>query len=55
MIDKLNEEINKFLSSFLNIEEKKLNQIQNKFSSSITDDLTKGHVTTNVCRIGASN
>ena len=55
MIDKLNEEINKFLSSFLNIEEKKLNQIQNKFSSSITDDLTKGHVTTNVCMIAASN
>ena len=48
MIDKLNDEINKFLSSFPNIEEKQLNQIQNKFSSSITDDLSKSHVTTNV-------
>jgi arginyl-tRNA synthetase len=55
MIDKLNDEINKFLSSLPNIEEKKLNQIQKKFSSSITDDLNKGHVTTNVCMIAASN
>lgn len=55
MIDKLNEEINKFLSSFENIEEKKINQIQKNFSSSITDDLNKGHVTTNVCMIAASN
>ena len=55
MIDKLNGEINKFLSSLPNIEEKQLNQIQNKFSSSITDDLNKGHVTTNVCMIAASN
>ena len=55
MIDTLNEEINKFLSSFPNIEDKKLNEIQKKYSSSITDDLNKGHLTSNVCMIAASN
>ena len=55
MIDIFNEEINKFLSSFSNIEDEELDQIQKKYSSSISDDLRKGHVTTNVCMIAASN
>tara|TARA_Y200000002_G_scaffold54957_1_gene40290 strand:+ start:759 stop:2498 length:1740 start_codon:yes stop_codon:yes gene_type:complete len=55
MIDILNEEINKFLFSYPNIEDEKLNQIQKKYSSSITDSLDKGHVTTNICMIAASN
>ena len=55
MIDILNEEINKFLFSYPNIEDEKLNQIQKKYSSSITDSLNKGHITTNICMIAASN
>ena len=55
MIDILNEEINKFLFSYPNIEDEKLNQIQKKYSSSITDSLDKGHITTNICMIAASN
>ena len=48
MIDILNEEINKFLFSYPNIEDEKLNQIQKKYSSSITDSLDKGHITTKI-------
>jgi len=54
MIDTLNEEISKFLSSFLNTEDKKLSLIEKKFSSTITDDLNKGHITSNVCMIAGS-
>ena len=42
MIDTLNEEISKFLSSFLNTEDEKLSLIEKKCSSTITDDLDKG-------------
>ena len=54
MIDTLNEEISKFLSSFLITEDEKLSLIENKCSSSITDDLDKGHITSNVCMIAGS-
>ena len=54
MIDKLNEEISKFLSSFLDAEDEKLSLIEKKCSSTITDDLNKGHITSNVCMIAAS-
>ena len=54
MIDTLNEEISKFLSSFLNTEDKKLSLIEKKCSSTITDELDKGHITSNVCMIAAS-
>jgi arginyl-tRNA synthetase len=54
MIDILNEEIDKFLSSFLNAEDEKLSLIEKKFSSTITDELDKGHITSNVCMIAAS-
>jgi arginyl-tRNA synthetase len=54
MIDKLNEEISKFLSSFLDAEDEKLSLIEKKCSSTITDDLDKGHITSNVCMIAAS-
>ena len=54
MIDTLNEEISKFLSSFLITEDKKLSLIENKCSSTITDDLDKGHITSNVCMIAGS-
>jgi len=54
MIDTLNEEISKFLSSFLNTEDEKLSLIEKKCSSTITDDLGKGHITSNVCMIAGS-
>ena len=50
----LNEEISKFLSSFLNTEDEKLSLIEKKCSSTITDDLDKGHITSNVCMIAGS-
>mgnify|MGYP001240838268 FL=1 len=54
MIDTLNEEISKFLSSFLNTEDEKLSLVEKKCSSTITDDLDKGHITSNVCMIAGS-
>ena len=54
MIEVLNEEINKFLLSLPNIEKNALSQIKKRYSSTITDDLSKGHITTNVCMIAAS-
>ena len=54
MIGLLNEEISKFLSSFFNTDDEKLSQIEKKCSSTITDELDKGHITTNVCMIAAS-
>ncbi len=54
MIDTLNEEISKFLSSFLDAEDEKLSLIEKKCSSTITDDLDKGHITSNVCMIAGS-
>jgi arginyl-tRNA synthetase len=54
MINTLNEEISKFLSSFFNTEDEKLSLIEKKCSSTITDELNKGHITSNVCMIAAS-
>ena len=54
MIDVLNEEITKFLSSLSNIEKNSLSKIKKSYSSTVTDDLSKGHLTTNVCMIAAS-
>ena len=41
MIDILNEEIDKFLSSFLNAEDEKLSLIEKKFSSKIIHEIIK--------------
>ena len=54
MIEVLNEEINKFLLSLPNIEKNALSQIKKRYSSTVTDDLSKGHITSNVCMIAAS-
>ena len=54
MIEVLNEEVNKFLLSLPNIEKNALSQIKKRYSSTITDDLSKGHITSNVCMIAAS-
>ena len=54
MIRILDEEIDKFLSSIPHLQRKSLNQIKRKYSSTFTDKLSKGHLTTNVCMIAAS-
>ena len=53
MIDEINKEIEKFLSSIIN-NKKNINSIIKKCSTSISDDLKKGHITSNVCMVAAS-
>ena len=53
MIDEINKEIEKFLSSILN-NKKNISSIIKKSSTSISDDLKKGHITSNVCMVAAS-
>ena len=53
MIDEINKEIEMFLSSIIN-NKKNIDSIMEKCATSITDDLNKGHLTTNVCMITAS-
>jgi arginyl-tRNA synthetase len=54
MIRILDEEIDKFLLSIPHLQRKSLNQIKRRYSSTVTDNLSKGHLTTNVCMITAS-
>ena len=54
MIDLINKEIDSFLSSISSIEKNSLSTINKKFSTSISDDLKNGHLTTNVCMVAAS-
>ena len=54
MIEVIDKEIKKFLSSVDNINKEDLDAILQKFSITISDDLNKGHLTTNVCMIAAS-
>ena len=53
MIDEINKEIEMFLSSIIN-NKKNIDSIMEKCTTSITDDLDKGHLTTNVCMVTAS-
>ena len=53
MIDAINKEIENFLSSIIN-NKKNINAVMEKCSTAISDDLRKGHITTNVCMIAAS-
>ena len=53
MIDEINKEIEKFLSSIVN-NKKNISSIIKKGSTSISDDLKKGHITSNVCMVAAS-
>ena len=53
MIDEINKEIEMFLSSIIN-NKKNIDSIMEKCTTSITDDLNKGHLTTNVCMVTAS-
>jgi len=53
LIDAINKEIENFLSSIIN-NKKNINSVLEKCSTAISDDLSKGHITTNVCMIAAS-
>ena len=53
MIDAINKEVENFLSSIIN-NKKNINAVMEKCSTAISDDLSKGHITTNVCMIAAS-
>ena len=52
MIDVINKEIKIFLSSIDNNEN--IKAVLDKYTTSISDDLKKGHITTNVCMVAAS-
>jgi len=52
LIDVINKEIKKFLSSIDN--NKNIKAVLEKYTTSISDDLNKGHITTNVCMVAAS-
>ena len=54
MIESINKEIDNFLVSLPGIDKNQLASISSKYSSTITDDLKKGHITSNVCMIAAS-
>jgi len=53
LIDAINKEVENFLSSIIN-NKKNINSVMEKCSTAISDDLSKGHITTNVCMIAAS-
>ena len=53
MIDAINKEVENFLSSIIN-NKKNIKSVMEKCSTAISDDLSKGHITTNVCMIAAS-
>ena len=54
MIERLNAEILSFLSNLEDVNEKSLEVIDKKSTTSITDDLKNGHLTSNICMIVAS-
>ena len=54
MIESINLEIDNFLSLIPNISREQTEAIKTKYSSNVTDDLSKGHITTNACMIAAS-
>ena len=54
MINALNKEITVFLNSIEGCSKKSIEIINEKYSSTITDDLSNGHITSNVCMVAAS-
>ena len=54
MISALNKEITIFLNSIEGCSKKLIEIINEKYSSTITDDLNNGHITSNVCMVAAS-
>ena len=53
MIKEINKKIDSFFVDFCDIAMPELMSIQAKYTTSITDDLSKGHITSNVCMIAA--
>ena len=54
MIEIINKKIELFISSIESIDKDSVRIILNKSSTSISDDLNKGHITSNVCMVAAS-
>ena len=54
MINIVDKEIKSFLSSINGIDESVLSIINEKYSTTISDDLKNGHLTSNVCMVAAS-
>ncbi|MFL2715027.1 MAG: arginine--tRNA ligase [Gammaproteobacteria bacterium] len=54
MIEIINKKIELFITSIESIDKDSVRIILNKSSTYISDDLNKGHVTTNVCMVAAS-
>ena len=54
MIKTINKSINQFIASIDGISKDSTQIILNKFSTSIYEDIEKGHITTNVCMVAAS-
>ncbi len=54
MIEIINKEIKSFLSSLTSIDKEILENISQKSQISITDNLSKGHLTTNICMVAGS-
>ena len=54
MIDIVNKEIKSFLSSIDGMDKNVLSIINEKYSTTISDDLKNGHLTSNVCMVAAS-
>ena len=54
MITHINEQINNFLISLPTVSEDQVELINKKSATTVTDDLKKGHATSNVCMIAAS-
>ena len=54
MIEIINKKIELFISSIESIDKDSVRIILNKSSTSISDDLDKGHITSNVCMVAAS-
>ena len=54
MITHINEQINNFLISLPAVSEDQVELINKKSATTVTDDLKKGHATSNVCMIAAS-
>tara|TARA_X000000368_G_scaffold418941_1_gene420913 strand:- start:9710 stop:11452 length:1743 start_codon:yes stop_codon:yes gene_type:complete len=54
LIEIINKKIELFISSIESIDKDSVRIILNKSSTSISDDLDKGHITSNVCMVAAS-
>jgi len=54
LIETLNKEISIFLNSIEGCGKQSIDLINEKYTSTITDDLSNGHITSNVCMVAAS-